>query len=111
MVPISHLFYFLFIAIISLLSVLLIKSLETVAEVMTDLYNYVNPKNGRHSPLISKETYDIIMANADVSGEKTGILTLYVPIMTNINFLPLISIHCQETSLRINKMNTKEKML
>lgn len=36
------------------------------SEVMTDLYNYVNPKNGRHSPLISKETYDIIMANADV---------------------------------------------
>ena len=43
---------------------------------MTDLYNYVNPKNGRHSPLISKETYDIIMANADVSGKKTVILRL-----------------------------------
>lgn len=36
-------------------------------EVMTDLYNYVNPKNGKHSPLISKETYDLIMENADVS--------------------------------------------
>lgn len=34
---------------------------------MTDLYNYVNPKNGRHSPLISKEAHEIIMANADVS--------------------------------------------
>ena len=36
-------------------------------EVMTDLYNYVNPKNGKHSLLISKETYDLIMENADVS--------------------------------------------
>ena len=45
---------------------------------MTDLYNYVNPKNGRHSPLISKETYDIIMANADVSGKKTVILRLWL---------------------------------
>lgn len=35
------------------------------SEVMTDLYNYVNPKNGKHSPLISKETYDLIMENAD----------------------------------------------
>ena len=43
---------------------------------MTDLYNYVNPKNGKHSPLISKETYDIIMANADVSGKKTVISRL-----------------------------------
>lgn len=34
---------------------------------MTDLYEYVNPKNGKHSPLISKEIYEIIMANADVS--------------------------------------------
>ena len=34
---------------------------------MTDLYNYVNPKNGKHSPLISKETHEIIMNNADVS--------------------------------------------
>ena len=36
-------------------------------DVMTDLYEYVNPKNGKHSPLISKEIYEIIMANADVS--------------------------------------------
>lgn len=33
--------------------------------VMTDLYEYVNPKNDLPSPLISKETYDIIMTNAD----------------------------------------------
>lgn len=35
------------------------------SDVMTDLYNYVNPKNGKHSPLISKETHEIIMNNAD----------------------------------------------
>lgn len=34
---------------------------------MADLYNYVNPKNGKHSPLISKQVYEIIKANADVS--------------------------------------------
>nr|XP_039265299.1 ribonucleoside-diphosphate reductase large subunit-like [Styela clava] len=33
--------------------------------VMTDLFEYVNPRNDCHSPLISKETHDIIMENAD----------------------------------------------
>lgn len=41
---------------------------DNFTDVMTDLYEYVNPKNGKHSPLISKEIYEIIMANADVSG-------------------------------------------
>ena len=36
---------------------------------MTDLYKYVNPRNGKHSPLISKETHEIIMNNADVSAK------------------------------------------
>ena len=44
-----------------------------LTDVMTDLYNYVNPKNGKHSPLISKETHEIIMNNADVS-ERTNFL-------------------------------------
>jgi len=39
---------------------------------MTDLYNYVNPKNGKHSPLISKETHEIIMNNADVSEKNSN---------------------------------------
>ena len=34
---------------------------------MAALYAHVNPKNKKHSPLISKQTYDIIMKNADVS--------------------------------------------
>ena len=38
-----------------------------LAAVMTDLYEYVNPKNGLHSPLISEHIHKIIMANADVS--------------------------------------------
>ena len=37
---------------------------------MADLYKYVNPKNGKHSPLVSKEIYEIIKANADVSKKK-----------------------------------------
>lgn len=38
---------------------------KVFSDVMTDLYEYVNPKNGKHSPLISKEIYEIIMTNAD----------------------------------------------
>ncbi|XP_003386357.1 PREDICTED: ribonucleoside-diphosphate reductase large subunit-like [Amphimedon queenslandica] len=33
--------------------------------VMQDLYDYVNPKNGRHCPMISAETNKIIQDNAD----------------------------------------------
>lgn len=35
-------------------------------DVMEDLYNYVNPRNERHSPMISKETLDLVVANKDV---------------------------------------------
>lgn len=41
------------------------------ADVMEDLYNYVNPLNDRHSPMISKETLDIILDNKDVSWNET----------------------------------------
>ncbi len=34
---------------------------------MEDLYNYVNPLNKRHSPMISKETLDIVIENKAVS--------------------------------------------
>ncbi|XP_077984964.1 ribonucleoside-diphosphate reductase large subunit-like [Glandiceps talaboti] len=33
--------------------------------VMTELYEYVNPRNGKHSPMISKEVYDIIINNGE----------------------------------------------
>lgn len=36
-------------------------------DVMVELYNYVNPLNKRHSPMISKETLDIILENKAVS--------------------------------------------
>uniref|UniRef100_A0A672L3T6 Ribonucleoside-diphosphate reductase n=1 Tax=Sinocyclocheilus grahami TaxID=75366 RepID=A0A672L3T6_SINGR len=38
---------------------------KVFSEVMEDLYNYVNPLNGRHSPMVSKETLDIFLANKD----------------------------------------------
>uniref|UniRef100_A0A8B9HMV2 Ribonucleoside-diphosphate reductase n=1 Tax=Astyanax mexicanus TaxID=7994 RepID=A0A8B9HMV2_ASTMX len=38
---------------------------KVFSEVMEDLYNYVNPLNGRHSPMISKDTLDVILANKD----------------------------------------------
>lgn len=34
---------------------------------MEDLYNYVNPLNKRHSPMICKETLDIVLENKAVS--------------------------------------------
>ena len=33
--------------------------------VMEDLFNFVNPKTKQHSPMISKETFDVVMANAE----------------------------------------------
>ncbi|GAA6021180.1 hypothetical protein JCM8202_001887 [Rhodotorula sphaerocarpa] len=38
---------------------------KTFSHVVADLFNYINPKNGRPSSMISQETYDIIVANAD----------------------------------------------
>ncbi|NXJ72449.1 RIR1 reductase, partial [Rostratula benghalensis] len=37
----------------------------SVVDVMDDLYNYINPHNGKHSPMISKETLEIVLANKD----------------------------------------------
>ncbi|KAJ7256804.1 ribonucleotide reductase alpha subunit [Mycena haematopus] len=37
---------------------------KNFSQVISDLYNYVNPKTKRPASLISKETYDVVMANA-----------------------------------------------
>ena len=39
---------------------------KVFSQVMDDLYQYINPHLNRHSPLISSEVYEIIMANAEV---------------------------------------------
>lgn len=36
------------------------------SQVVEDLYQWVNPKNGLHSPMISKEVYDIVMKHKDM---------------------------------------------
>src|ERR1700743_384040 len=33
--------------------------------VISDLYNYTNPKNNKFSPMISKETYECVLRHAD----------------------------------------------
>ncbi|KAF9445388.1 ribonucleotide reductase alpha subunit [Macrolepiota fuliginosa MF-IS2] len=38
---------------------------KTFSQVISDLYHYVNPKNGRPAGMISQGTYDVVMANAD----------------------------------------------
>ncbi len=38
---------------------------KTFSEVMTDLYEYVNPRTGKKAPLLSDEVYKVIMDNAN----------------------------------------------
>jgi ribonucleoside-diphosphate reductase alpha chain len=38
---------------------------KSFSEVMTDLYEYVNPRTGKKAPLLSDEVYEIVKANAD----------------------------------------------
>ncbi|KAJ7359276.1 ribonucleotide reductase alpha subunit [Mycena albidolilacea] len=38
---------------------------KSFSQVIADLYNYVNPKTGKRAALISKETYEIVAANAE----------------------------------------------
>ncbi|MFT4697622.1 MAG: ribonucleoside-diphosphate reductase alpha chain [Flavobacteriaceae bacterium] len=38
---------------------------KTFSEVMTDLYEYVNPRTGKAAPLLSDEVYNVIKENAD----------------------------------------------
>ncbi|SJX64780.1 probable RNR1-ribonucleoside-diphosphate reductase large subunit [Sporisorium reilianum f. sp. reilianum] len=38
---------------------------KNFSQVVQDLYEYVNPKNGRHSPMISDTTYKVVMEHKD----------------------------------------------
>lgn len=38
---------------------------KVFSEVMADLYNYVNPRTGKKAPLLSDETYKVIIDNAE----------------------------------------------
>ncbi len=38
---------------------------KTFSEVMTDLYEYVNPRTGKKAPLLSDEVYEVIKNNAE----------------------------------------------
>ncbi|MAO07948.1 MAG: ribonucleoside-diphosphate reductase subunit alpha [Alteromonas sp.] len=38
---------------------------KTFSEVMTDLYEYVNPRTGKKAPLLSDEVYQVIQENAE----------------------------------------------
>ncbi len=38
---------------------------KSFSETMTDLYEYINPRTGKKAPLLSDETYKIIMENAE----------------------------------------------
>ncbi|XP_068411061.1 ribonucleoside-diphosphate reductase large subunit isoform X3 [Eschrichtius robustus] len=38
---------------------------KVFSDVMEDLFNYINPHNGKHSPMVAKSTVDIVLANKD----------------------------------------------
>ncbi|KAN0064326.1 ribonucleotide-diphosphate reductase subunit rnr1 [Thecaphora frezii] len=38
---------------------------KNFSQVVKDLYEYINPKNGKHSPMISQSTYEAVMKNKD----------------------------------------------
>ena len=38
---------------------------KTFSDVMSDLYNYIDPKTGENAALLSEEVFDIIMENKD----------------------------------------------
>lgn len=38
---------------------------KVFSDVMEDLFNYINPHNGKHSPMVAKSTLDIVLANKD----------------------------------------------
>ena len=67
---------------------------HTHPAVVEDLYNYMNPINKKHCPMVSKEVYDIVMRNAEVSiTVKAAIRTsgelLCLPSSPSISTLPL----------------------
>ena len=72
---------------------------------VTDLYEYTNPHNGKHSPMVSKELLDIVMENADVSST-IHCLVFYLPLspptFTCLSpFLSFFSLH-PSTYQRLN---------
>lgn len=57
---------------------------------MEDLYNYVNPLNKRHSPMISKETLDIVLENKDVSKHEGNNICLCFWFSNWTNYVSLV---------------------
>jgi ribonucleoside-diphosphate reductase subunit M1 len=39
---------------------------KSFSQVIQDLYNYINPKNGKPAGMISQETYECVMDNAEL---------------------------------------------
>ncbi len=53
------LWFFLIFSILNVISLL-------IAETVKDLFQYVNPETGKHSPMVSDELYDIVQRNSEV---------------------------------------------
>jgi len=49
-----------------------------LAEVIADMYNHTNPDLNTHAPIISQETYDVVMANAEVIIQGRSITNIFL---------------------------------
>ncbi|OWK17812.1 hypothetical protein Celaphus_00009176 [Cervus elaphus hippelaphus] len=49
---------------------------KVFSDVMEDLFNYINPHNGKHSPMVAKSTLDIVLANKDTNGNSNGLVPM-----------------------------------
>lgn len=49
------------------LSICIALGFEAFSDVVSDLYNYVHPKNHQKMPMVSDEFYEVVTKHADVS--------------------------------------------
>lgn len=69
---------------------------------MEDLYNYVNPLNKRHSPMISKETLDIVLENKAVSHIWCSVVFMF----SNLKSLVMFSIFYHNILYSLQRLNS-----
>ena len=50
------------------------------------MYGHINPDLNTHAPIVSKETYDIVMTNADVN--------IHIILFNHYSPLPFIETQC-----------------
>ena len=73
-----------------------------IADVMTDLYTYINPRNDKPSPLISQLTYDIIIKNKEVGFHFDNLSGHLVDLVDSVSEEPILTSQCQFLAVAVN---------